>query len=66
MEALSDRLISIAVLLILVVSRLFWLRRLIDLGVRFIPRRWRRAGLKGVVVGTRGGEQVVRVGVYFS
>jgi hypothetical protein len=51
MEALSDRLIPIAVLLILVASQLFWVRRLIDLGERFIPGKWGRAGLKGVVVG---------------
>ena len=61
MEALSDRLIPIAVFLILVASQLFWLRRLIDLGQRFILGRWRHAVLNGVVVGTCGGERMVRV-----
>jgi len=52
METLSDRLIPIAALLIIIASQLFWLRRLIDLGERFIPGRWGRAGLKVVVVAT--------------
>jgi hypothetical protein len=37
MEALIDRLIPIAALLIIIASQLFWLRRLIDFGERFIP-----------------------------
>jgi hypothetical protein len=52
MDALSDRLIPIAVLLILIASQLFWLRRFIDLGEGFIPGKWGRAVLKGILVAT--------------
>jgi predicted MPP superfamily phosphohydrolase len=52
MEALQDRLIPIAVLLIVIASQLFWLRRLVDLGERFIPGKRGRARLKAVVVAT--------------
>jgi uncharacterized protein len=52
MEALIDRLIPIAALLIIIASQLFWLRRLIDFGERFIPGERGRLGLKVVVIGT--------------
>ena len=44
--------IPIASLLILMASQLFWLRRLIELGERFIPGKRGRAGLKAVVIVT--------------
>lgn len=49
MESLPDWAFPVAVLLILIASQLFWLRRLISLGERFIPGKWGRAGLKAVV-----------------
>jgi len=52
MEALIDRLIPIAALLIIIASQLFWLRRLIDFGERFIAGKRGRLGLKVVVIGT--------------
>ena len=52
MDALIDRLIPIAALLIIVASQLFWLRRFIDFGERFIPGKQGRLVLKVVVIGT--------------
>jgi uncharacterized protein len=52
MVALIDRLIPIAALLIIIASQLFWLRRLIDFGERFIPGKRGRLGLKFIVIGT--------------
>jgi predicted MPP superfamily phosphohydrolase len=49
MESLPDWAFPVGVLLILIASQLFWLRRLISLGERFIPGKWGRAGLKAVV-----------------
>ncbi len=49
MEALRDSLTFIADLLIFIASQLFWLRRLVDLGVRFIPGKPGRARLEAVV-----------------
>jgi len=51
LNALSDRLIPIGVLLLLIASQLFWVRRLIALGERFIRGKWTRAALKTVLVG---------------
>jgi uncharacterized protein len=51
MEALIDRLIPIAALLIIIASQLFWLRRLIELGKRFIVGKRGRAAFKVVVIG---------------
>ncbi|HXJ07531.1 MAG TPA: metallophosphoesterase [Candidatus Acidoferrum sp.] len=52
MEALIDRLIPIAALLIIIASQLFWLRRLIEIGERFIPGKRGRTVLKFIVIGT--------------
>ena len=49
---MDDWAIPIASLLILMASQLFWLRRVIDLGERFIPGKWGRAGLRAVVFAT--------------
>ena len=49
METLPDWAIPVAVLLILIASQLFWLRRLIDFGERFIPGKRGRAALKAVI-----------------
>jgi uncharacterized protein len=52
MESLIDRLIPIAALLIIIASQLFWLRRLIELGERFISGKRGRTALKFIVIGT--------------
>lgn len=44
-------LFVIALLLIFIASQLFWLRRLIELGERFIPGKRGRLALKVVVIG---------------
>jgi predicted MPP superfamily phosphohydrolase len=49
LENVPEWATPIAVLLLLIASQLFWLRRLISLGERFIPGKWGRAGLKAIV-----------------
>ncbi len=52
METLPNWAVPIAVLLIVIASQLFWVRRVIDFGHRFIPGGWGRARFKAVVVVT--------------
>ncbi|MGE5326171.1 MAG: metallophosphoesterase [Deltaproteobacteria bacterium] len=51
METLQDLLFPIGVLLLVIASQLYWLRRLIRLGEPYFPGKWGRAGLKTVVAG---------------